>query len=211
MENKPERRVLTTEFRVTRTGKLSKLSGYAAVYNRDSLDLGGWKEQIAPGAFDAVLATNPDVRCLWNHEVSDLIGRTKSGTLTLRSDSTGLFYECQVPDTQVGRDLLVLADRGDISESSFGFTVDSAPGSECWYDAQGNETSKYSGVKRVIRKVSMLFDVSPVCIAAYPDSTVQARSLAEARKFLQAQRRTLSAADEAARQDGLTFLQAHKL
>jgi HK97 family phage prohead protease len=211
MENKPERRVLTTEFRVTRTGKLSKLSGYAAVYNRDSLDLGGFKEQIAPGAFDAVLATSPDVRCLWNHEVSDLIGRTKSGTLTLRSDTTGLFYECQVPDTQVGRDLLVLADRGDISESSFGFTVDSAPGSECWYDAQGNETSKYSGVKRVIRKVSMLFDVSPVCIAAYPDATVQARSLAEARRFLQAQRsRPLSAADEAARQDGITFLQAHR-
>jgi hypothetical protein len=209
--SKQERRSVTTEFRVTRTGKLSKLSGYAAVYNRDSLDLGGFKEQIAPGAFDAVLATSPDVRCLWNHEVSDLIGRTKSGTLTLRSDSTGLFYECQVPDTQVGRDLLVLADRGDISESSFGFTVDSAPGSECWYDAQGNETSKYSGVKRVIRKVSMLFDVSPVCIAAYPDATVQARSLAEARKFLQAQRnRPLSAADECARQDGISFLQAHR-
>lgn len=207
--SKQERRSISTEFRVTRTGKLSKLSGYAAVYNCDSLDLGGFKEQIAPGAFDAVLATNPDVRCLWNHEVSDLIGRTKSGTLTLRSDSTGLFYECQVPDTQVGRDLLVLADRGDISESSFGFTVDSAPGSECWYDAQGNETSKYNGIKRVIRKVGMLFDVSPVCIAAYPDSTVQARSLAEAKKFLRT-RRQLSASDEAARQDGLTFLQAHK-
>jgi HK97 family phage prohead protease len=209
MENKQERRILSTEFRVSKAGKLSKLSGYAAVYNRDSEDLGGFTEQIAPGAFDAVLATNPDVRCLWNHSVNDIIGRTKSGTLTLRSDSTGLFYECQVPDTQVGRDLLVLADRGDVSSSSFGFIVDTAPGSERWFDATGKETSKWGGVKRIICKVSQLFDVSPVCIPAYPDSTVQARSLAEAKKFLQS-RRQLTATDECARQDGLTFLLQHK-
>lgn len=211
MTNKQERRTITNaEFRVVRTGKTTKLCGYASVFNSDSEDLGGFVEQIAPEAFDAVLATSPDVRCYVNHDSNMLLGRTVSGTLTLRTDSKGLYYECLMPDTQLGRDTLVLAERGDVNQSSFGFIVDSAPGSERWYDEAGKETSKYIGVKRVIHKVSRLFDVSPVQQApAYPGATVQARSLAEAKKFLRT-RRTLSATDEAARQDGLTFLQAHK-
>jgi HK97 family phage prohead protease len=213
--SKEERRFHASELRVVKTGKATKLCGYASVYNSDSRDLGGFTEQIAPGTFDAVLATNPDVRCLVDHDSTKLLGRTASGTLSLRSDSKGLYYEVQMPDTQLGRDTLTLCERGDISQSSFGFTVDSAPGSETWYDAQGNETSKWGGVRRVVRKVSMLFDVSPVqTMGAYPGATVQARNLAdkgiaEARKFLQSCRQ-LSATDEAARQDGLKFLQAHK-
>jgi HK97 family phage prohead protease len=210
--SKEERRIITNaELRVVKTGKATKLCGYASVYNVDSRDLGGFTEQIAPGTFDAVLATNPDVRCLVDHDPAKLLGRTASGTLSLRSDYKGLYYEVQMPDTTLGRDTLELCERKDISQSSFGFIVDSAPGSETWYDAQGKETSKWGGVRRVVRKVSQLFDVSPVqTMGAYPDATVQARSLAEARRFLQSQRRTLSAADEAARQDGITFLQAHK-
>jgi uncharacterized protein len=208
--SKEERRTIGTEFRVVRTGKATKLCGYASVFNSDSEDLGGWTEQIAPEAFDAVLATNPDVRAYVNHDPNMLLGRTVSNTLTLRTDSKGLYYEVQMPDTVLGRDTLVLCERGDISQSSFGFIVDSAPGSERWYDESGKETSKYIGVKRVVHKVSRLFDVSPVQQApAYPGATVQARSLADAKRFLQL-RRQLTSADEAARQDGLTFLQAHR-
>jgi uncharacterized protein len=99
MENKFERRVHSSEFRVIRTGKTTKLCGYASVFNSDSEDLGGFTEQIAPSAFDAVLATNPDVRCFVNHDSSMLLGRTVSNTLMLRSDSKGLYYEVLCPDT----------------------------------------------------------------------------------------------------------------
>jgi hypothetical protein len=105
-------------------GKATRLSGYAAVYNSDREDLGGFTEQIVPGAFDAVLASGQDVRCLVNHDPSLLLGGTLSGTLTLRSDSKGLFYDVSVPDIQLGRDTPALAERGDITQSSFGFTLD---------------------------------------------------------------------------------------
>jgi phage head maturation protease len=49
-------------------GKATRLSGYAAVYNSDREDPGGFTEQIAPGAFDAVLASGQDVRCLVNYD-----------------------------------------------------------------------------------------------------------------------------------------------
>lgn len=177
MSNKVERRLITTEFRaVKEEGKPTRLAGYAAVFNSDSEDLGGFIEQIAPGAFDDVLASKPDTRCLWNHDPSALLGRTKSGTLTLSSDARGLHYDCIAPDTTVGRDVLVLTERGDISQSSFGFVVDSTEGSQRWYDAEGKETGMWRGVRRVIYRVKELFDVSPVCFPAYPDASVEARS-----------------------------------
>jgi hypothetical protein len=177
MSNKIERRVTTTEFRaIKEDGKPTRIAGYAAVFNSNSLDLGGFTEQIAPGAFDEVLASKPDTRCLWNHDESALLGRTTSGTLKLRVDKRGLYYDCIAPDTTLGRDVLVLTERGDISGSSFGFIVDSAEGSQRWYDAQGRETELWRGVRRVIHKVRALLDVSPVSTAAYPAATAEARS-----------------------------------
>lgn len=176
MSNKVERRLLNTECRaVKEDGKPTRIVGYAAVYNQDSEDL-GFIEQIAPGAFTDVLASNPDTRCLWNHDASALLGRTTSGTLTLESDAVGLRYNCIAPDTTTGRDVLVLTDRGDVTQSSFGFVVDSSPGSERWFDSAGKETAKWGGVRRIIYRVKQLIDVSPVSFAAYSDSTAEARS-----------------------------------
>lgn len=172
-DTKLERRIVTrnVEVRAGADGKPTMLRGYAAVFNSDSEDLGGFTEQIAPGAFTDTLAATPDCRCLFNHDPSALLGRTSSGTLRLRQDSTGLFYECEIPDTTLGRDILTLAQRGDISQSSFGFTV----AAESWYDANGNPSNSSVGVKRIIRKVGALLDVSPVTYPAYPESSVQAR------------------------------------
>lgn len=177
MSNKVERRLINTEFRaVKEDGKPTHIAGYAAVFNSDSEDLGGFTEQIAPGAFDEVLASKPDTRCLWNHDTSALLGRTTSGTLKLSVDARGLHYDCEAPDTTIGRDVLVLTERGDISQSSFGFIVDSAEGSQRWYDAQGRETGNWRGVRRVIHKVRSLMDVSPVSFAAYSSASAEARS-----------------------------------
>ncbi len=57
---------------------------------------------------------------------SIVLGRkTKSGTLRLSEDSTGLHFDCDLPKTQAANDLRELIRRGDIDQCSSGFrTVD---------------------------------------------------------------------------------------
>ncbi|MEQ1969411.1 HK97 family phage prohead protease [Xenorhabdus nematophila] len=109
-----------------RTASLSasdkKLTGYVIKWNSRSHVL--WDEfieQFAPNAFSASLTANTDVRALYEHDHMNLLGRTTSGTLQLSEDTTGLRFELTPPDTQLGRDVLTLVERGDIQGMSFGF------------------------------------------------------------------------------------------
>lgn len=115
----------TIDFEI-RTSELSasnkKLVGYAVRWN--SLSEVIWdefREQFAPGAFKDSLASGSDVRALYEHNYTQLLGRTKSGTLVLAEDDTGLRFELTPPNTQLGNDVLELVERGDISGMSFGF------------------------------------------------------------------------------------------
>lgn len=142
--------------------------GYAAVFNsRSELLFGSFVEEIAPGAFDAVLGD--DVRGLFNHDPNFILARTRSGTLKLSVDSRGLAYTIIPPDTQMVRDL-VLAPlaRGDISGSSFRFRV--APDGDEW-------RKEGDVVVRTIRKFEALLDVSPVTYPAYGESHAAQRSM----------------------------------
>jgi HK97 family phage prohead protease len=205
-----QRRIFTNaEFRTVGDGKATRLCGYASVFDSDSEDM-GFIERVAPGAFTDVLSTSPDVRCLLNHDPSLLLGRTTSGTLRLRQDSRGLWYEVQVPDTTVGRDLLVSASRGDISQSSYGFRVSDDEDSEEWYDERGNRVAPYRGVRRVIRKIGALFDVSPVTYPAFTASTVEARSGEHERERAKAYLRSLRGASNVDVNEAREFLRAHR-
>jgi len=161
---KIERRFYDSKIEVRGKEKDQRLLGHAAVFNKLSEDLGGFREQIAPGAFDGVL--DNDVRALFNHDSSLILGRTKAGTMALSVDEAGLVYDVNLPDTQVARDLYTSIARGDISQSSFGFRV----GKDHWDESGGN-------VIRTIIEVSELLDVSPVTFPAYPDATVGKRSM----------------------------------
>ena len=164
--NNIEKRV--AEIRMEATEKESrKIVGYAAVFNKDSEDLGGFVERIAPGAFTEAIGTS-DVRALFNHDQNLILARNTSGTLELIEDETGLRYEFDAPDTTFGNDLLEMIKRGDVNQSSFGFTVKS----ETW-----EERNNY--VYRTINKVERLYDVSPVTFPAYPDASVAVRSMKE--------------------------------
>jgi len=152
-----------------RSGSAPKIRGLAAVYNSKSRDLGGFREVIEPGAFDHLLARKrQDVVALWNHETGSLLGRTTSGTLRLWSDDKGLRYEIDPPETTLARDLLTLVRRGDISGSSFAFTV--AEGDERYVQEEDGSTTRY------IRKASNLYDVSLVTQPAYDATAVSVRS-----------------------------------
>lgn len=144
------------------------LIGYGAVFNKRSSNLGGFFEVISPGAFDDILKSGQDVRALFNHDASMLLGRASSKTLRLTADSTGLRYEIDLPDTQLGRDVRELVNRGDLNGSSFSFSI--APNGAAWEDAS-------EGTVRTVTKVSRLYDVGPVTFPAYPDTTVAIRSM----------------------------------
>lgn len=98
------------------------LSGYAATFN-DPTAIGGFTERIAPGAFARSLASGRDVLALLDHRPDVLLGRTRSGSLKLSEDAKGLRFELSLPDTAAARDVIALAERGDLGGMSFGFVA----------------------------------------------------------------------------------------
>jgi uncharacterized protein len=100
-----------------------KLAGYAAIYNSQSQDLGGFVERILPGAFKRTLTQPDHIRALLEHDPQRLLGRVGSRTLSLQENTKGLYFELSLPDTSYARDLGALVERGDISGCSFGFRV----------------------------------------------------------------------------------------
>ena len=85
------------------------LHGIAAVFNSEA-NLGTFSEVIRPGAFAKSLATGSNIRALYHHDGSALLGTTRGGTLQLRETPQGLAFELALPDTTHGRDLAILVD-----------------------------------------------------------------------------------------------------
>lgn len=157
------------ELRAGKDGSPGTLAGYAIVYNSLSQNLGGFVERVSPGAADKSIADGVRVLARYNHDDNFLLGATDSGTVRLSTDSTGVLYEVDLPDTSVGRDLAVLAARGDVRHSSFAFyTIDD----EWGYTAQDFPLRTLNAVQ--------LVDVAPVNTPAYMDTTAAMRSLAAA-------------------------------
>ena len=166
-----ERRVWTGELRAIPTpgAGMPTLTGYAAVFNKPSQDLGGFTEFIRPGAFADALTQ--DVRALVDHNPSMMIGRLKAGTLRMTEDEVGLKVEIDLPDTSVGRDLAENVRLGNIDGMSFGMMVKS----DDW-------RSTPEGTVRELISVDLL-DVSPVTFPAYLDSSISLRALDKAKEM----------------------------
>ena len=153
---------------ITDEGGLRHIVGYAAVFNSLSEDLGGFREKIDSGAFADSLNAD-DIRALKNHNSDYVLGRNKSGTLTLSEDQRGLKIDIMPPDAQWATDLMVSIDRKDVDQMAFGFRT-------LEYRWEG----EYPDEVRTLMK-AQLFDVSPVTFPAYPDTEVGLRSLEEYR------------------------------
>ncbi|MGC9260910.1 MAG: HK97 family phage prohead protease [Phycisphaerae bacterium] len=174
-ENIEIRTYETAELRADEVDGKTVLRGYAAKYNKDSRDLGGFTERISPGAFDESLNNNEeDVVALFNHDPNHVLGRRSAGTLKLTSDSTGLGVEIHPPETTMARDMVTGIKRRDIGKMSFAFRV--KPGGAVWEDEK-NASGKVKSL-RTLKNVT-LSDVSVVTSPAYPDTgvSVQQRSL----------------------------------
>lgn len=159
-----EKRALAIEVRAA--GR--RLEGYAATFNNPA-DIGGrFIEEIKPGAFAAALRGKSDILALVDHDPGRVLARTRSGTLRLSEDSKGLAFDLDLPETTYGRDVLALAERGDIGGMSFGFTA---------FDEHRD------GDRRELRGVE-LHEVSVVLSwPAYQGTVIHARSLEKPAPF----------------------------
>lgn len=137
------------------------LRGYAAVF-----DSPAHGEVIRSSAFTRTLAEGADVRLLIDHEGIPL-ARTKSGTMTLSVDETGLVVD--VPDLDMAsprvQSLVSAMKRGDVDQMSFAFRpID----------------EKYDDVAHVWEVLDVdLFDVSVVAFPWYEATSVELNSTPE--------------------------------
>jgi len=157
------------EFEASPDGRGATLRGHAAVYDRLSHDLGGFRTRIARGAFDAALDANPDVHLLWDHDTRYTLARTQNKTLELRADPQGLHVWAQLAPTTYAADLGVLMARGDVDQMSFACTI----GDDEWHEDSAGD------VVRTINSVEELYDVTVCAQGAFPQT--DARLLAAAR------------------------------
>ena len=173
--NKLERRTLeAVELRAESPGNddtMPALVGHAAVFGRLSEDLGGFRERIAPGAFEATLAED-DIRALINHRDEYVLGRNRAGTLRLAEDDEGLSVRIEPPATSYARDLVASIERGDISGMSIGFRTIA----DEWNMEDGEPVRTLKAVR--------LYDVSPVTFPAYAATDVALRALSAFRDTL---------------------------
>lgn len=165
-----EVRSIETEVRMVEVDGRQMIRGYAAVFGSLSQTMRTptgkeFVERIKPGAFSKALSGGADVRALFNHDPSKLLGRRGAGTLRLMEDERGLRYEIDPPDTTTGRDTVYSLNRGDLTGSSFAF----ATVNDDW--AAGPDGQ----IVRELREVH-LFDVGPVTYPAYLDASAAFRS-----------------------------------
>jgi HK97 family phage prohead protease len=173
---KQERRTITgsVHTRADGEGMPKEVGGIAAVVNSVT-DLGYFEEVIMAGAFDNALAKDYDIRCLFNHEADLILGRTKADTCRVFVNGDGNLEYTWVPDYENPTHMSVVRSimRGDITQSSFAFTIK---------EQNWSESEKYGSMgKRSITMIDSLYDVSPVTYPAYEDTEADARSIAAIR------------------------------
>lgn len=157
-------RTASTDF-LTRDedGKLS-IEGYFAVFNSVYDICPGLSESISEEAFNNTLSD--DIRALINHDTTLVLGRTKAGTLQLRTDSHGLWGHIDINPKDVdAMNLYNRVQRGDVDQCSFGF------------DILNEETDfrEDGSIHWTIKEVK-LYEVSPCTFPAYEETNIAARS-----------------------------------
>jgi HK97 family phage prohead protease len=154
------------DMEIRAVGEKMTFKGYAAVFNSDSEPL-PFIEQIKPGAFSRTLKSRNNIRMYVNHNDSQLLASTRSGTLRLQEDSKGLLAEADLPMTTDGRNMSILLEQRIVDSMSFGFSV-----------PRGGDTWSPDGSRRTLTEVR-LHEVSVVTgQPAYAATTASVRKLA---------------------------------
>lgn len=170
-------------------GQPTVLRGYAAVFEKLSVPLWGFREKIQKGAFAESLSKN-NIKALWNHNSDFPLGSTEGGTLRLEEDERGLLFELELPDNSWGRDAGIAIQRKDADGVSFGFTVKK----DSWDNSNPDDTI------RTLEDVDLI-EISPTPFPAYPSTNVSARSIVESDDFKDTLRSVVKEVMEESRED----------
>ncbi|MCL2381325.1 MAG: HK97 family phage prohead protease [Treponema sp.] len=135
-------------------------------YDKASLKMWGVSEIITRTAFNKTIADKNEVRALWNHDETKILGNTRAGTLVLESTDAGLKCVCELPDASYANDLYNLIQRGDVRSMSFGFFPVK------YEDDAGKKT-------RYLKEVKLVEVSFGVIYPAYTSTTSQTRRLEE--------------------------------
>lgn len=169
-----------------------RISGHAAVFDRETVIAGFFREVIRRGAFKRAIREKQDVALLLNHEPDTVMARTSNRTLTLREDDDGLFFEATLdPRDSDAQRTFAKIERGNITQMSFGFMAKR----EVWTEPDDAPELPL----RELLDVD-LWDVSPVTYPAYDDTDVQAREYARGRAVVPPQPDTQESGSEASDQ-----------
>jgi len=146
------------------------IRGYASLFDIE-FDLGLKTESVAFGAFDGAIMT--DIRCLFNHDPSLILGRNTTNTCKVGVDNLGLWYSCILPDSPNGENVRVAIERGDVTQCSFAFRLPNP------YTSDGGilviQPTKANGRTKphqIITRIHEVGDVSPVTYPANPATRV---------------------------------------
>lgn len=162
--NNRQLRTISSEFNTRDDGGNLSIEGYFAVFSSVYEIAPGMSESIAPGAFDNTLSG--DIRALINHDTTLVLGRTKAGTLKLRTDNRGLWGHIDVnPNDSDAMNLYERVKRGDVDQCSFGFDI---------IDEE-TEFREDGSVHWTIKEVE-LYEVSPCTFPAYEETSIAARA-----------------------------------
>ena len=145
------------------------IEGYAALYSSRSVNLGGFTEEITPGAFDGVIEKSVTLALIDHNQSRGILAKNAKGkgSLTLEADEKGLHFRFSAPETELGNELIEYLKRGDITQCSFAFSV----ADEHWEKTGEDEYVRH------IDKIDRLYDVSAVFNPAYPETSIAMRSL----------------------------------
>jgi HK97 family phage prohead protease len=154
------------DMEIRAVGDKMTFKGYAAVFDSDSEPL-PFIERIQRGAFARTLKSRNNIRMYVNHNDSQLLASTRSGTLRLKEDSKGLLAEADLPMTTDGRNMSILLEQRIVDSMSFGFSV-----------PRGGDTWSADGGRRTLTEVR-LHEVSVVTgQPAYAATSASVRKLA---------------------------------
>lgn len=144
-----------------------RLEGYFAVFDQPYEVVPGWVETVAPGAFDRALSSGQDVKVLWNHDSSLVLGSTSNHTAFLRADEKGLYGGTEINENdQDAKNAYARVDRRDVTGCSFGFDISRIE--ESW-DEDGTYRTR-------ILEAYPLYEVSPCTFPAYTQTSIMSRA-----------------------------------
>ena len=173
-KDKIEIRILETPLEVRETENGARqIFGLGVPFDKPSLPIDGeFIEYIDRDAFDEQLNGDAEIMLLYSHNWSEPLARRSAGRLSIEKRDDGIYYSATPPDTTRAQDLLKDIEAGNIRGNSFGFTVEK--------DEWTRDEQTKIATRRILK--GTLYEISPVVMPAYPDTTIAKRSLEAAKK-----------------------------